>query len=333
MSSIAAMKAAVTPSEPKVGPADGPGEPEEVGYEKEAETMADGLFEALGDEFESSGVEPLVEEVGSRPAEESGSPATPIPEPGAPVDAAKTEGPQTAAQVTQEAPATVATPAVQAQPVPVQAAPQQAAPAQAQPVTSEEKKAPPPGPESGAQFLDHVRQELGKERDIYTQALAQHYSMSEDEAAEVLTSPEKVLPQLAAKVHLEVVQAVLGTLSQALPGVVMGVQSAQQQHSELIGKFFEAWPTLDRSADVGTVTELARVYRAQNPGASFDDMVKNVGAMAVVKLGKLPQAQAAPVAAQPASAPYQPASRAPMIPQPAQQETSPWAAYAELLDE
>jgi hypothetical protein len=138
---------------------------------------------------------------------------------------------------------------------------------------------------------------------------------------------------LAAKVHLEVVQNVLGTLAQTLPGVVMGVQTAQQQHGELIGKFFEAWPTLDRNADVGTVTELARLYRAQNPKASFDDMVKNVGAMAVVKLGKLPQAPVAQQAAQPAVAPYQPAGRAPMIPQPAQHDNNPWASIAELLDE
>jgi hypothetical protein len=158
--------------------------------------------------------------------------------------------------------------------------------------------------------------------------------MSEDEATAVLVEPQKLLPQMFARAHLEITQNVLGTLAQALPGVVLGVQSAQRQQVELEDQFFQAWPTLDRKADYAEVMNLARVYRSQFPNTPVEEMVKQVGAMAVVRLGKLPAATAPQQQqASPAAQAYRPAVGVPSAVQPAVQSDNPWEGISELLIE
>lgn len=184
---------------------------------------------------------------------------------------------------------------------------------------------------SSSDLLSKVKDEIGKSRDVFVKTLAESvYQMDEDEATEALTDPQKVLPMLAARVHVEAVQHVLGALAQILPTVVGGVLQAKQEHSQVMDEFFTKWPTLDRTSDLGTVLELARVYRAQYPNASKDELVQKVGAMAVVQLGKLPTIQTAQ-AKVPAS-PYQPVGRAPVVQQPSS-APNPWDEVAELLME
>lgn len=320
-----------TPRTPRIGPADGEGAPEDPNYAAEAAELANSLFEGLSDfDSEGSGVEPPAEQVGEASSEPAGSPTTPeIQAPVAPVVTT-----QDATQQTTEPPA-------QQQPAVQPAAPVVAAPAAtgadgqaAQPVPATPAQ-PVEAPAQGVGYIQEVRKALDAGRESYTKALAEHYAMSEEEASAVLTEPEKVLPQLAARVHLEVVQNVLGTIAGVLPGVVLGVQQAQVQHKQLEDQFFTAWPQLDRQADMGTVMSLAQAWRAANPTASAEEMVKNVGAMAIVKLGKLPAAppaqQVAPaVTGQPA---YRPAVGAPSPVQPAQVDNNPWGEMAELLNE
>jgi hypothetical protein len=229
------------------------------------------------------------------------------------------------------APAEAAPAPIATQPVQVSEVPVQPAQAPAQPEQVQQATAPAV---AGTQLLENVRQEIDKSRDVYVQALSQHYQMTEEEASAVLTEPEKVLPALAARVHLEVVQAVLGTMAQTMPGVITGVLAAQKQNTELVDKFFTQWPQLDRNKDYQTVVELAGMYRRMKPNAGFDEISRDVGATAMVRLGRLPTA---PAQAQVAQAPipaYRPASGvAPTQLQPPQQDGNPWAAIAEIFDE
>ena len=315
---------------PRISPADGPGAAEESTYETEAAAMAESLFEGLAEGFdESSGVETPSAQVGEAGVETGGSPTTTPSELTPP-----SEQTQTAQPAQAEAPAQ-AQPAVQTPPQ-TPATPEQVAAQQTAQQTPDPAATPamtPTGePQSGVGYIQSLRQALDTGRETYTKALAEHYAMSEDEASAVLTEPEKVLPQLAARVHLEVVQNVLGTLAGVLPGVIHGVQQAQVQHKEVENQFFEQWPQLDRKTDYGAVMELAGAWRRANPNAAVGDMIKNVGAMAIVKLGKLPAAApAAPVPAAPGA--YRPAVGAPSPVQPAQTPDNPWAGMSELLDE
>lgn len=323
--------------EPMVTAADGAGAEEEVNYQQEAEELADSFLTALDDEeISGSGVEtdpglsgPGASESVSPAATTEGEEVTP-----AGVESKSEQTPVTVPgeEKVAEQPVVAAPqqqPQVEQKP---QVAPPQQAAAQAQPVSGAENVASGAAV-GGTEFIDQVRSKLNEGREIYTKALSESvYKMTEEEAQEVLTSPEKVLPQLAARVHLEVVQNVLGTMAQTMPGVISGLLQAQKQNTEVMDQFFQKWPQLDRVKDKATVYEVAKVYRQLNPQATMEEMFQAVGATAVVKLGKLPAAaQAAP--AQPAKAPaYTPARNAPTVMQPTQ-TMNPWEAMAEVFDE
>lgn len=220
------------------------------------------------------------------------------------------------------------------------------APAPVQPVAgqpAQEQPAPTPAaaessPSDPNDMLGNIRVELDRNRDVFTQVLADKtYAMSEEESRTLFEAPEKVLPRLAAKVHLEVVQNVLGTLGQILPGTIFAVQQAQVQQNALLEDFWGSHPTLDRKADHASVMEIARVYRQQNPSASFDDFKKVVGSTAMVRLGKLPVAPGqVPVAVAPVrGAPTAPAARGstPLAPVAPPSGSDFWGAFAENLEE
>lgn len=334
-STTPAPEATTTPSSPRSSPADGPGVPEEENYALEAAAFAESANDAYDLDFDvedvsqsSGGVEPPAEGGGETTAAPVvGSPATTPPDSGAQAPVVQPEAAQQAAQAeTQGQPQPVVPAAQQPAATPQPAAQQTAAPQPAQAATS--------NPAEG-DLLAQVRANLDAGRETYAKALAEQvYQMTEDQANEVLVEPQKVLPQLAARVHLEVAQNVLGTLAQVLPGVVLGVQSAQRQQAQLEDQFFQAWPTLDKASDYNEVMSLARVFRSQYPNAPVEEMIKQVGAMAVVKLGKLPAATApAQVPQAPAQQAYRPAVGVPSAVQPAARDDNPWAGISELLIE
>lgn len=245
------------------------------------------------------------------------------------------------AKVTPETPA--ATPPAETPPVvPAAAAkpegeadPAQQAQAQQQPPTQTA------GNEVPGDMLSNVRAEVDKNRQVYTNLLAEKvYGMSDDDAKALFETPEKVLPALAAKVHLEVVQNVLGTLAQILPSQIAAVQQVQTQQKALLDDFWTSHPTLDPKADHAAVMQLAQLFRVQNPNASFDEFKRVVGSQAMVMLNKLPAASGTPArVVTPPGAPRTPAHK------PAGQGTSPlaptgqaspndfWGAFSEQLNE
>lgn len=262
------------------------------------------------------------------------APVTPTnPDPAAPAAAASTDANATPATVPPADQAAAAAPAAAPKPE------QQATPAQ----QTQDQQQPPTqtaGNEQQGDMLASVRAEVDKNRDTYTQLLAEKvYGLSEDDAKTLFEAPEKVLPNLAAKVHLEVVQNVLGTLAQILPSQIAAVQQVQSQQNALLDDFWNSHPTLDRKTDHQHVMQLARLYRAQNPNASFEEFKRVVGSQAMVMLNKLPVANAPVV--QPTAPPatraqaYRPAGQGtpPLAPT---GQTSPndfWAGFSEQLNE
>lgn len=278
------------------------------------------------------------EDAGAAPA--GGEAAAAPPAPGEQKTQEPATTPTTAGKDETPAPVTPPqAPAAQQQPAAAKPGEQQQTPAQ-QP--QDQQQAPPAGNETqSGDMLANVRAEVDKNRQVYSDLLVEKvYGMSEDDAKALFETPEKVLPQLAAKVHLEVVQNVLGTLAQILPAQIAAVQQAQVQNNSLLDDFWNSHPTLDRNTDHATVVQLAQMFRAQNPNASFEDFKRMVGAQAMVALNKLPVAAPAAGSA-PAPAParlpaHRPAAQGgpPLAPKGGSQTAEDyWGGFSQMLDE
>ena len=126
--------------------------------------------------------------------------------------------------------------------------------------------------------------------------LTQFYTLNEDERAQLESDPAEALPVLAAKMHYQVVNAVTQGIMQTLPQVIGNYSQQQKQNDTYQQQFFDKWSQLSPEKHMQDVMRIGQVYRSQNPQATFDQFINDVGSQIVVMHGLQnvqPQAQQA----------------------------------------
>jgi hypothetical protein len=219
-----------------------------------------------------------------------------------------------------------ATPAVQAPPVaPVEPTPQVIPPQPAaQPQgTSQEPPAQP-------------QQSYNDWRTGQLTGLEKHYAFDDETSAKLLTEPEVVLPQLAAKLHMEVVEHAVRSVMAAMPQWVEQHNSARTRESSAEQLFYGTNPDLKDPAYRTAVFQMGQAYRAMNPSAPAEEAVRVIGNMVRTAMGlSQPQPPAgstvvqsrAPVAAP--AVPFIPARGGGGAAAPNPVSSNPWSAMAE----
>lgn len=189
-------------------------------------------------------------------------------------------------------------------------------------------QAPPPPP---PQLTPEQQAEQQRQWQVYQQRqvaqLEQYYALQEDDAVALATEPEKVLPKLAARLHLEVMQNVQQQIASQMPQMVQTVQASSQREEQAKGEFFTVWP--DLRGHEPQIIQAGMLYRQMNPMASPQQAIDGIGRIVTAALGKQtvsPQpSQAAPAARAPA---FRPASGAGGS-APAAKQKSVWSDLAE----
>lgn len=260
-------------------------------------------------------------------------PVTP-PEPKAPESQVGQQPPVvTPAQVP---PQQAAQPPVAPTPAPAAPAQETQPPQAAQPAGAQNPQPQADGPDPFAN-LDRTIQ-AAKEQTIQAVA-AQAYQLSPQELEAVATEPEKVLPVLMAKVHVNAVQGVLRHVSQQMPKMVGAIMQAEKVNRDREESFFKAWPQLDREKHMGAIMQAGQVFRQMNPNATHEDFIKHVGAHVVLANGlqnvqppvaQRPVAQPRPA---PVPPPFQPAGVGGMSAPAAPQATNIWDEFTRVYQE
>lgn len=182
----------------------------------------------------------------------------------------------------------------------IPAEPAAATPAEPAPATPEQLAAEQPlqpeqmAPEAQAQYTPEQRQAAEM---AYMGQLERLYTFDEDTALKLQTEPEKVLPALAAKLHLDVMKTVMAQVNGMLPQVMQQQTKVVERETKAQDMFFGQWPQL-RGYEK-QVLEVGRMYRQMNPNAAPDEAVKRIGEVALAALG-LPVAAAPTPPAPPA---------------------------------
>lgn len=191
------------------------------------------------------------------PTAEPGKPTSPVQPPESWVPPNLFEGAQPAV------PATPAAPAAAAPAAPVATPP--AAPA-----------APAALPTEPAQL-----------RERYMGELAQYYTPKDEEARALMLEPEKVVPKMFARLHVDVLDSVIQGIGKELPGLVQMTVNRMIGEAKASKGFYERWPQLAKTEYTPTVQRLMAAYKGQFPQSSLEQMITDVGAAAMVGL-KLP---------------------------------------------
>lgn len=264
-----------TPGAP-AATADVGGEPP---LEENSELFAD---LAIHDEFVEPTVEPTV------PTTE-GAPSTPTDASAQSAGPASGTGPTTP-PVAVAAPAQPQTPPVQAVGAP------SSEPAAASPPATEQQ--PATGTPEPVDFEKHRAAVLPK--------LEELYKLTDSDAEELRTSPETVLPRIAARLHFEATSAAFNSVLGVLPGLVEQVIETQRKVRENEDHFYTRWPDLRKPEYEAAVLNSVRAYKSANPRATREELTERAGLMAMLSLGLNPQAAAAASQPTPPTPPAKP---------------------------
>lgn len=246
-------------------------------------------------------------------------------------------------------PAEVVAPPTEAKPQPAIAEPppeppapkEKAAPAEAAPLEApKESEAPTPEvaaeepkplPKAGEPLKPAEVEEWKKIRAEATAQLEKVYTF--DEAAKESLGEEmsQQLPQMAAKLHMNVYEAVMNAVYGILPRIVRDIQAVDNARSAFDQQFFNRWPGL--KAHAGDVQRALQVYSQLNPRASAQQLIDEVGLqVSVLRKVPIPGFSAAPAVPEPTAPRFIPAAPsggggAPMAPNP-----SPNSKYTQFIE-
>lgn len=226
-------------------------------------------------------------------------PAEPVP-PATPPAPAPIEPPPAAAT-----PAPSPTPPVAAPPASAPAAPPQPeVPLPVPPPVAVQPAAAPAAPAKSQEEQERERSEL---RSKYISELEQQYAVPEDQVDALLTSPEKVLPNLAARVHLAVQEQTINAIVGALPQLIGNYIQQDAANRERQQAFFKTWPALSDVAGKQTVERLLKAYPVA-PGTTAEQVTREVGiaAMTILQRPIVPPTAPGTLAPPPAE-PFRPA--------------------------
>jgi hypothetical protein len=115
-------------------------------------------------------------------------------------------------------------------------------------------------------------------RETWKAGLINNYALSEEQAAMVISDPGSVLPAMAADIHMRMLDDTAQFIRTALPDMIAQTMKQNQALEEGQNLFFTEWPELKGKEDM--VMRMGQLWRQQNPYASREEFIKQVGPLA-----------------------------------------------------
>lgn len=114
--------------------------------------------------------------------------------------------------------------------------------------------------------------------------MEQSFQIDPAEHDALLAEPHKVLPKLAARVHVAAVEAAIGAVRSHFAPMVMAVLEQQKTATEAEQQFYGKWPKLNSTEGKREVERLMTNYLAVNKGVSKEQAINDVGLLAHASL-------------------------------------------------
>lgn len=118
--------------------------------------------------------------------------------------------------------------------------------------------------------------------------LQKYYTMDEKAAERFEQEPMKFLSEMAARLHLAVLQNTYSAVLTRLPELSMATLQQHNTYTAAEDQFFKAWDgVFDRNNQdqLKVLATYGQMFRSQNPNASAEEFTKYVGAAAMAHLG------------------------------------------------
>lgn len=118
-----------------------------------------------------------------------------------------------------------------------------------------------------------------KKQEAFIAEASKQYELTDEQAIQLATEPNKVLPRLAAQLQANILQQTVQTMTQMmqqfLPQYLEHFTSVRETTNKAEESFFSKWSELREHKD--RVMEVGRIYRQMKPQATADDFIRDVG--------------------------------------------------------
>lgn len=168
---------------------------------------------------------------------------------------------------------------------------------------------PPPLPETpvpSASPEDYASWKTKREGELQ----ASLYALSDEDAAALITEPEKVLPKLAAKMHMEVLENAMRAMQAMVPVMMEQVTKNTEVNTRAKNLFTSINPDLADARYESAIMQLGQTFRKVNPTADAETAARAIGALVRSALN-IPAPQVGsvqqPAGVTPTPAPFTPA--------------------------
>lgn len=139
------------------------------------------------------------------------------------------------------------------------------------------------------------------------QALASQVYTLDEETREVLDSePSKVLPQLMANMHMQILSGGVAQMTNLMPTLMQQYAQAEKANTAAEQEFFTEYPELKGREQ--EVVQVAQMYRRTYPQAPADKAAKDIAALSMLQLKIAPRQYQEPAVAQAPARPPVPQS-------------------------
>ena len=126
------------------------------------------------------------------------------------------------------------------------------------------------------------------------------YALDEASAQALLTEPETVLPKLAAKVHMEVLENAMQAMQAMMPVMMQQIQQHSTVETQARNLFASINPDLTDPSFEPAIMQFGQVYRKVNPNAPAAEASRAIGNLVRAALGIAAPGPAAVAASAPA---------------------------------
>ena len=152
-----------------------------------------------------------------------------------------------------------------------------------------EPEVPQEPPVSFEQMRERILPELEKTYELPEEITAELKGADALDLGETLG---KILPKLAARMHLEMQASILQSVAAHVPQVVNQSLTFKRKAEDLETSFFGRWPEL-KGKDEKVIISTIQAYRQVNPSVAEKELIERAGALAMLHLGLNPLAEAA----------------------------------------
>lgn len=133
--------------------------------------------------------------------------------------------------------------------------------------------------------IDNVAELLASEKDALVEKWAEmFFALSQEESEALATTPEQVLPKLAARILFQAVSAMSGQIKQFVPQMIGGHLQTSAKYGEAQEQFFASWPGL-KGKDTNVISHAISAVKQAFPKLSRTEVISKAGEMSAIMLG------------------------------------------------